>query len=368
MTSATPSSEFCFKGGMRIKNRIVLAPMTNQQSPDDGVMSDTELNWLRMRAEGGFGMLITAASAVHDGARRFDGQIGSFAAKHIVGLRRFAHMCQEHDCLSILQLFHGGMRSPSVLNGGRRPVAPSELKLDFPNFEVPRALAESEIEQLIRDFASAARRAHEAGLSGVELHAGNGYLFVQFLSKATNLRTDRWGGSLENRARFLLVTVRAIRKAVPPHFMVGVRTLAEDFSPQRGFDIDEALQIIRWLNGWGIDYLHLASQDVRGRSWKYPSETETNLHRVKSALNPDVALIACGGVARFEDAEFAINEGADMVALAKTAIAVPDWPNAASQPDYVPHAFPMTKAELAKRGVSSPFVSYLRPFKLVADA
>jgi 2,4-dienoyl-CoA reductase-like NADH-dependent reductase (Old Yellow Enzyme family) len=162
--------------------------------------------------------------------------------------------------------------------------------------------------------------------------------------------------------------VRAIRKVVPPDFMVGVRSLAEDFSPQRGFDVDESLQVIRWLNECKMDYLHLASQDVRGRSWKYPSETETNLHRVRSALNPDTALIACGGVVRFEDAQFAIDEGADMVALAKTAIAVPDWPNAAGRRDYVPHAFPMTKAELAKRGVSPPFVSYLLPFKLVADA
>jgi putative polyketide hydroxylase len=365
--SRLPNAEFRFRNGVRMKNHFVLAPMTNQQSHDGGTLSDAELAWLRMRAEGGFGMIVTAASQVHKNARGFPGQLGSYSDAHVPGLARLAEIGQKARALTVLQLFHGGLRSPSAINDGRRPTAPSEVTLDFPGFEVPRALSAIEIEDLIADFAAAARRAHEAGLSGVEIHGANGYLFVQFLSKAINKRDDVWGGSLENRARFLLSTVAAIREQVSDSFLVGVRTLAEDASPQRGFDIDEVVQVVKWLNRLGIDYLHVASRSVSSNSWKYPASPQTNIKRIRAVLEPHIALVASGGVARLADAEFAMREGADLVAVGKAAIGQPAWPQLALAPDFSPPEYPMTRAQLAPLGVSPPFVEYLKQFNVVAD-
>ncbi|MCU4121167.1 NADH:flavin oxidoreductase [Variovorax sp. N23] len=359
-------SAFRFANGVSTRNRLVLAPMTNQQSYDDGVISDTELEWLRMRAEGGFGILVSAASHVREDAKGFDGQLGCFSDRHIPGLARFAALGRASGSLSILQLFHGGLRSPRRLTGVR-PVAPSEVQLDFPGFELPSALREGDIEQIIADFARAAQRAQAAGLSGIEIHGANGYLFAQFLSQATNLRVDRWGGSLENRARFLLCVVSAIRSVVPQEFLLGVRLLLEDSSPQRGFDIDEMLQVVEWLGAAGIDYLHVSSRDVRSGSWKYPASGEANIKRARAALDRKVALVAVGGVRTLADAAFALGEGADLVAIGREAIAVPRWPQQAVIEGYAPAAYPLEPRELERQGVSAPFLAYLRPFGLVAD-
>lgn len=367
MTHVSPATEFRFANGIGTKNRLMLAPMTNQQSHENGVMSAAELAWLRMRAEGGFGTLVSAASHVQESAKAYPGQIGCFDDLHIPGLSKFAALGREFNALPLLQLFHGGLRSPSAVTGVR-PTAPSEIKLDFPGFEVPRALADHEIEKIIADFASAARRANAAGLSGVEIHAANGYLFTQFLSRVTNLRTDRWGGPLENRARFLLETIAAIRAAVPRPFLFGVRLLPEDLVLQRGFDIDEMLQVVRWLGDSGIDYLHVSSRDVRATSWKYPESPVSNVGRVREILDPKIALVAVGGVRTLNDVEFALKEGADLVAVGRSAILSPAWARDAFARGYVPQPYPMTSQELAARGVTAPFVDYLRPFGLVASS
>lgn len=364
----TFQSPFKFASGLIMKNRTVLAPMTNSQSHEDGTLSDAELKWLEMRAAGGFGMLISAASHVQVGARAWAGQLGCFAEAHVPGLRKLAELGRRHDCATILQLFHGGVRSPRALTGVQ-PTAPSAVTLDFPGFEVPRALTEAEIEQIITDFVAAGVRAHRAGLTGVEVHGANGYLFTQFLSRVNNTRTDRWGGSLENRARLLIETTRRLRAAVPADFVVGVRLLPEDAPTQRGFDIDETIQVTKWLSALNIDYVHVSAADVGAVSWKYPSESITNLRRVRNALPDRVALMACGGIQQPERAELALNEGADLVALGKVAISTPNWPNAAATKNFAPVAFPLTPAQAAAVGVSAPFAAVLGHFGLVkADA
>lgn len=360
------TSKFVLPNGAQVKNRFVLAPLTNQQSHENGVMSAAELEWLRMRADGGFGMLITAASHVQAQAKAYHGQIGCFSDIHTPALARLAEMGRERATLTVLQLFHGGLRCPSSVTGVR-PTAPSEVKLEFPGFEIPRSLDDLEIQGIVGDFAAAAQRACEAGLSGVEIHGANGYLFSQFLSKSTNLRADRWGGSLENRARFLLETIGAVRRAVPASFIVAVRLNAEDVSPQHGFDIDEVLQLVRWLDASGLTYLHLASRDFRAGVSDRTGSARTNLRRMREVLGDNIALVACGGVKTLDDAEFAMSQGADLIAVGRMAIAEPGWPNVAQERGYVPPEFPMTPAQLAQRGVTPKFVDYIRPFGLVTQ-
>lgn len=360
----TLTSSFQLQTGHTQKNRTVLAPMTNSQSHDDGTLSDAELHWLALRAEGGFGMIISAASHVQPNAKAWQGQMGCFSDKHIDGLRKLAAIGSDNTALTILQLFHGGVRSPRDVTG-QQPTAPSVVTLDFPGFETPRALDETEIRDIIQNFVAAAQRAHAAGLSGVEVHGANGYLFTQFLSTQTNLRTDQWGGSLENRARFLIETVQAIRQAVPADFIVGVRLLPEDAPAQKGFDIDETTQVIEWLVGLNVDYVHISAPKVGATTWKYPNSQETNLHRFRKVMPAQIALIACGGVKVASDVEFALGEGADLVALGKTAINTPDWPLRAIEPGFMPKPFPMTEAEAVAVGIAPPFMDMLKGYHLV---
>ena len=183
--------------GATLKNRFMLAPLTNLQSHPDGRLSDEEFRWLTMRSRGGFGLTMTCASHVQAVGQGFAGQLGVFGDQHLEGLTRLATAIKAEGSVAMMQLHHAGMRSPAALIG-TTPVCPSD------NAETgARALAVAEIEQLVEDFVAAAVRAERAGFDGVEIHGAHGYVVSQFLSPEINRRTDAYGGSLENRARLL---------------------------------------------------------------------------------------------------------------------------------------------------------------------
>lgn len=163
------------------------------------------------------------------------------------------------------QISHAGRQTPKAINPN--PPAPSAVKLDLPggNFGTPRALAESEIEDLIGRFAHAAEVCRAHGFTGVQIHAAHGYLISQFLSPKANIRTDDWGGSLENRARFLIETIRATRQAVGPDFPISVKLNSADFQ-KGGFAFEDCLQVVEWLNAEGVDLL-----EISGGSYEQPS-------------------------------------------------------------------------------------------------
>ena len=183
-----PFAPLTFSHGPAMKNRFMLAPLTNCQSHPDGVLSDEEFRWLTMRAQGGFGLTMTCAAHVQREGQGFPGQLGVFADKHLPGLTRLAAAIRAAGSLSAVQLHHAGMRSPKELIG-EAPHCPSE------DAETgSRALTTGEVEQLTEDFIAAAVRADTAGFDGVELHGAHGYILCQFLSPETNRRDDRYGG------------------------------------------------------------------------------------------------------------------------------------------------------------------------------
>lgn len=162
-----------------------------------------------------------------------------------------------------MQISHAGRQSPWYV--AKQPLAPSEVQLDLMgNYRRPRALSEDEILDFIRRFADVARVAREAGFTGVQIHSAHGYLLSSFLSPVTNIRTDAWGGSLANRARFLLETLRAVRKAVGADFPVGVKLNSDDFR-RGGFAFEECLQLVAWLNAESVDLL-----EVSGGTYEQP--------------------------------------------------------------------------------------------------
>jgi 2,4-dienoyl-CoA reductase-like NADH-dependent reductase (Old Yellow Enzyme family) len=257
------------------------------------------------------------------------------------------------------------VRAASALTG-EQVWSASTWREDGPGFEEPRTATTADLERVIEDFAAAAGRARAAGFDGVEIHGAHGYLLTQFLSTVNNTRTDAWGGSLEHRARLIREVTRAIRARVGPAFAVGVRLSLEHGGHAKGLDLDESLQVARWLADDGADFIHASLWKADAMTRKRPDQHPISL--VRAAVPADVAVIACGSIWTAAEAHAAIARGADMIAMALAAIINPDWPRQVREPGWEPRRPPLTPAQLGELAVSPAFVTYLRHFKnLVAD-
>lgn len=356
------ASSITFRGGATAGNRLSLAPLTNQQSHEDGTISADEHAWLARRAAGGFAIVETCAAHVSADGQGFPGQLGVWGDHQLPGLRALAGALAGHGALGLVQLYHGGVRSPSALTG-QRPWSASEFDEAKPNFERPRAATSADLERVHGDFVAAARRSAAAGFAGVELHGAHGYLFSQFLSKTMNRRDDEYGGTLANRARLLRDVARSVRAACPAPFIVGVRLSPEDFGHAHGIDLDETLEVAAWLAEDGVDFVHVSLWDGRKNSAKYPDQHPLPLFR--AALPPDVAIVAAGKVWTRDDAEVMIDHGADIVAVGRAAILNPDWARQALAGSFEPERGPLTRAQLKGLAIGDRFVDYLHNFRLV---
>ena len=253
-------SEFTFpRTGLTVRNRTVLAALTNKQSHDDGVLSQEEHHWLTLRGKGGFGIVTTAAANVTEHGRGWEGELGVWSDHQVPGLAHLASKLSEYGAVSLAQLFHGGMRSPFNLTGVQ-PVSASENTEPSMMGIVTKELTHDEIESIIIAFGSAAARCEAAGFSGVELHGAHSYLISQFLGPNTNRRSDQWGGDLMGRSMFLQRIIEQVRAQTSQEFIVGVR-----LSPtiqDLGIELQETLQVAKWCAGWGLDFIHVSCWDV----------------------------------------------------------------------------------------------------------
>lgn len=356
-------SPFRFANGVEAKNRLWLAPMTNLQSHADGSLSDDELRWLERRAAGGFGVVETCAAHVAEDGQAWAGELGAFSDALVPGLTRLATSLREHGALGLVQLFHGGMRADPALTGAPTWSASAS---EEPNLTVPRAATVADIESVVARFRDAAVRCVRAGFEGVELHGAHGYLLGQFLSAAQNRRDDRWGGSFEGRSRLLRETLRAVRRAVPAAFVVGVRISPEDWGQARGLDLDESLSLAHALADDGADFVHASLWDASRNTKKRPDAHPVPL--LRAALPTSVPLVVAGGVWTRAEAEALLDKGATAVALGRAAIANPEWPLGIADPAFEPKRPPLTHQELVDRGLSEAFARYMRRWKgFVAD-
>ena len=343
----------------------MLSPLTNQQSHADGTLSDDEHRWLTMRALGGFGLTMTCAASVQEIGRGFTGQLGCHSDRHLPGLTRLACDVKMAGSVAIVQLHHAGNRSPKELIGAA-PVCPS----DDPETGA-RALTTAEVEQVIEDFVAAAARCEQAGFDGVELHGAHGYLLCQFLSGELNQRTDRFGGSLENRARPLLDIVRGIRATCAPDFHVGVRLSPERF----GMKLDEIVRLYGWLvESNDVDMIDMSLWDYA----KSPAETTTTGNEASGRRLVDVfaglergrtRLAVAGKIYSAADVNEVLRSGVDVVAIGRAAITNHDFPRRMQEaPDFAMRELPVTAETLRAEGLSDPFIGYMRNWKgFVAD-
>ncbi len=206
-----------------LKNRLAVAPMTTQQSNADGSIGNKESDWLLRLSEDGYGLVISCAASVSETSTAFSNQLSLANDKFIPALKAVAGKMKQKGSINLIQLCHGGSRTMEALTG-EKPHSASSYELSMiPGFNPPVELTKKQIVQITEDFANASARAEKAGFDGIEFHGANGYLFTQFISKMSNLRTDEYGGSLENRARFSREVVRTSRRKVSEHFIIGFR-------------------------------------------------------------------------------------------------------------------------------------------------
>ncbi len=332
------------------RNRFMLAPLTNQQSHADGRLSDDEHHWLTKRAAGGFGLTMTAAAHVQPGGQGFPGQLGIFDDAQLPGLTRLAAAIRAEGSVSSVQLHHAGNRSPADLVG--TPACPS----DDPDTGA-RGLSLAEVERLRDDFVAAARRAQDAGFDGVEVHGAHGYILAQFLSAEINRRTDRYGGTLENRARLIVEIVDEIRAACRPDFQIGLRLSPERF----GLKLMEIREVAAaFLSAGVIDYLDMSLWDVA----KEPVEEE---HKGRPLLayftdlpRGNVRLGAAGKIMSGAEARAVIAAGCDFAVIGRAAILRHDFPERVrADPDFTSPPLPVTARHLADEGLGAAFIGYM---------
>jgi 2,4-dienoyl-CoA reductase-like NADH-dependent reductase (Old Yellow Enzyme family) len=345
--------------GKEMNNRIALAPMTNLQSNDDGTLADDEYRWLVRRAKEGFGMIITCAANVSQDGKGWPGELGIFDDSHIEGLTRLANGIKQHKSLALVQIFHGGARSPENVIG-QQPWSASAHTMEISKTPVEvRAASHQEIERVIEDFVAAAQRAEKAGFDGVELHGAHGYLLHQFLSTATNQRTDEWGGSFENRIKLLRTILQKTKTVVSKSFLVGVRLSPEDKYTFKGIDFDESIALSKILAEDGADFIHLSPWDALKKPEKYPDGNKTLIAYFREAI-PNTPIIVAGNIWNRTDAEKAIELGADIVAIGKAAIAHADWPTLVEDENCEPLRPPFTEEKLREADLGETFISYMK--------
>lgn len=342
-----------FRTGLRAKNRLVLAPMTNKQSHDDGSLGEDERRWLYSRASAGFGIIETCAAHVALDGQGWQGELGIFDDRLLPGLTSLAAGLKERGAVSFVQIFHGGLRADAAVSG-----LPAWSASEG---QGARAATEEDITRVSEQFVEAAVRAQKAGFDGVEIHGAHGYLFGQFLSALDNQRTDRWGGSLENRARLLRDVTRAVRERVGPSFTVGVRLSPEDFGQSRGLDLDENLTLAGWLAEDGIDFLHLSLWRAQLNTRKRPDEHAIPAFR--AVLPDDVKILVAGSVWTRGEADDLLARGADGIALGRSAVVNRDWPTLARDHAWVPVKPPVTIAHLVENDLNPTFAAYMGNWK-----
>ncbi|WP_348672334.1 NADH:flavin oxidoreductase/NADH oxidase family protein [uncultured Abyssibacter sp.] len=242
--------------GATLPNRLAKAAMTEGLADPWLRATERHQRLYRLWSEGGAGLLLTGNVMIDRRVLERPGNVAIDGNGGLSMLESWARAGTSAGNQLWMQISHAGRQSPRYVT--RQPLAPSDVQLKLAgNYARPRAVSEDEIQDFIGRFGRVAGIAKQTGFTGVQVHGAHGYLLSSFLSPVTNRRTDRWGGSLENRARFLLEAVRRVRSTVGPDFPVAVKLNSADFQ-KGGFDENDCLQVVEWLNDEGIDLLEIS--------------------------------------------------------------------------------------------------------------
>lgn len=316
--------------GLTLRNRIVMAPMTTWSANADGTISDSELDYYRLRVQG-VGMVITGCTHVTENGIGFMDEFAAYDDRFIPSLRRLAEATKSGGASSILQIFHAGNKAVVDAIPEGRPVSASAVSAlggPFNRSEVaPRALSQDEVLEMVRAFGDATRRAIEAGFDGVELHGAHGFLLQNFFSPRYNQREDVWGGSLENRIRFIQAVVREAKQVIDSHakrpFVLGYRISPEE-REEGGYRVQDICTLVDMLITEGIDYLHVSLNDVLGAR-PLGDDPRLTVEQVISHVDNRVPVLAAGMLRTPEQAQAALDLGLSLIAVGKGLVMNPDW-------------------------------------------
>jgi 2,4-dienoyl-CoA reductase-like NADH-dependent reductase (Old Yellow Enzyme family) len=339
-------------GPLKLKNRIVMAPLTRQVAELDGTPTSEMAAYYARRARGGVGLIITEGTYEVDelGCKAYLSQPGIATEKHVRGWKLTTNAVHSHGTPIICQLMHGGRVSdPRCLFEGESPVSASDTQSegwvlytdsdeekhdrgisgDWPqvNFPPARALSEEELEQVADGFAQGAKRAIEAGFDGVEIHGANGYLLYQFITPKTNKRNDDFGGSPENNVRFAKLICQKVRDAIGPDKLITLRLSQDGVDDFRGAwpgGVEYARAIGKVLADCAADALHWSSFD-----WADNRDENSDLPMAKALQEASgKQMLVNGGIADGTGAEAVFDtQSGDAVVVGRPLFAQPDWPH-----------------------------------------
>ena len=302
--------------GPPMRNRFMLAPLTNQQSEVGGAASEFDQDWIAQLARGGYALIQTCATTVEAGGIAFARQLGIHSDAHLPGLRQMADAMREGGALSAVQLHHAGHRANPRLGGIPAPASSDTL----PGID---ALTTEEVERIRDSFIAAAQRAERAGFDGVAVHGAFGWILSEFMSPLLNDRTDRYGGSIENRARLTIEVIEGIRRACGPAFQIGWRLSIERY----GLRLEELRDVTAdILERELIDYLDLALWDSAQIVQQGSLQGRTMLSVFTGLPRRGVRVGAAGRIMSARRAAELLDEGCDFVLVGRAGILQRDFP------------------------------------------
>jgi len=345
-------------GTMKVPNRFVCSATYEVMAKESGEVRDELIKRYVTLSKGEVGLCITGLMYVHPSGRGYRHQLGIHEDIMLPGLKRLTEEVHRHNGKIIFQLAHCGRQTTKTM-AGQTPIAPSKRDRDPVNFVKPREMNEDDIETVVKSFGKAANRAEEAGADGIQIHAAHGYLVSEFLSPFFNVRNDSWGGSDENRFRFLKEIYKEAKANLSNDFPVLVKLNAQDYTPKMGVTPSVAVVYSKWLSELGVDAIEVScgttnysfmnmcrgdvptDEIVKSLSWwKKPigrlmigkMEGKFNLeegYNVESAkkIKPVISetrLMVVGGMRTVSDMEDVVNNGfADFVSMSRPFIRDP---------------------------------------------
>lgn len=340
-----------------LKNRIVVSPMC-QYSSTDGFANDWHFVHLGSRAIGGAALVFTEATAVNPEGRISPHDLGIWKDEHIPELKKITQFIEQHGSVPGMQLAHAGRKASttepwnndkliSISAGGWKTVAPSAIAFSEDK-DTPLELSQEEIKKIVADFKAAATRALHAGFKIIEIHGAHGYLINEFTSPLSNKRNDEYGGSYENRIRFLLEIIDAIRSVWPKNYPLFLRISAIDWADD-GWKIEDSVRLAEIVKGHGVDLIDCSSGGVVGHV-KIPARPNYQVPFAAAVRKAGIPTGAVGIIVTPEQAEAILTNGeADLIFMARELLRDPYFPlRAARELGYDDMPWPV-QYERAKR-------------------
>ncbi|MBL0956272.1 MAG: NADH:flavin oxidoreductase/NADH oxidase family protein [Leptospira sp.] len=321
--------------GIILPNRLVKAAMEENLSNENLEPDSALWNLYEAWAKGGVGTIITGNVMVDHRSMTGPGGVVLESGSRLDGFKTWANKAKSSGGKIIMQINHPGRQILAKLGGN--VWAPSAVAVDIGNLSKllgkPKAMDETEILETIQRFVMTAKLAEEVGFDGVQIHAAHGYLISQFLSPLVNQRTDVWGGSLENRAKFLIEVIQSVRKSVKPNFIVSVKINSSDFQ-KGGFQFEDATTVINMIQKLGVDFIEISGGNYEAPAMQGISKDGSTLAREAYFLDfarevtkvVSVPIMVTGGIVRKQIAESVLESGVSLVGIATALALNPNLP------------------------------------------